>query len=228
MKDTSVEIDVISLLKKVWDNKIPIVVIGTIFAVLAFLASSLLITPKYDATTRVYVVGRQAEANNLSVQDLQAGTYLVNDYKEIITSKSVLGQVIRDNKLSESVGSLAGKLSVSIPTDTRVISITVRDANAAEAARLANAIREVAAEKIKEVTRVEDVTVLEEAETPDQPSSPNVRRNTVLAFLAGVFLTVLIVVVRNVLDDRIKRPEDIEETLGLPLLGIVPMYQQGK
>lgn len=221
MKENTVEIDVLDLLKKVWAKKFAVLIIGVLAAFLAYMASSLFITPQYDATTRIYVVNANNEGN-LSVQDVQLGNYLVNDYREIITSQAVINQVISDNNLSETTRSLSSKLSVSIPTDTRVISITVRESDPNTAANLANAIREVAAAKIREVTKVEDVSVLEVAEPPVSPSTPNTRRNTILAFIAGAGATVAFILVAAVLDDRIKRPEDIEDVLGLPLLGIVP------
>ena len=83
-------------------------------------------------------------------------------------------------------------------------------------------MREVAAEKIIAVTKVSDVTTLEEAETPKTPSSPNIRRNTIIGVLAGGVLMVIVVVIVEILDDRVKKPEDIEEVLGMTLLGVVP------
>ena len=88
--------------------------------------------------------------------------------------------------------------------------------------RIANGLRNVAAEKIIAVTKVSDVTTLDEAEVPQSPSSTNIRRNVLLGFIAGAGLMVVLMVVVEVLDDRVKRPEDIEELMGLTLLGIVP------
>ena len=83
-------------------------------------------------------------------------------------------------------------------------------------------MRQIAAEKIIAVTKVSDVTTLEEAEVPNSPSSPNIRRNTLIGFLAGGFLISVVILVVEVLDDRVKKPEDVEEALGITLLGVVP------
>ena len=106
--------------------------------------------------------------------------------------------------------------------DTRIVSITVKNAQPEEASRIANALREVAAEKIISVTRVSDVTTLEEARPALSPSSPNIRRNTLLAFLAGGAVMVVSVLLLELLDDHVKRPEDVEEVMQVALLGIVP------
>ena len=102
------------------------------------------------------------------------------------------------------------------------MSIAVSDGDAKEAARIANSLRQIAAEKIIAVTKVSDVTTLEEAEVPNSPSSPNIRRNTLIGFLAGGVLISVVILVVEVLDDRVKKPEDVEEALGITLLGVVP------
>jgi capsular polysaccharide biosynthesis protein wzd len=109
-----------------------------------------------------------------------------------------------------------------VPVDTRIVSIAVKDAQPEEASRIANALREVASEKIISVTRVSDVTTLEEARPALTPSSPNIRRNTALAFLVGGAVMVVSVLLFELLDDRVKRPEDVEEVMHVALLGIVP------
>ena len=220
-KETStIEIDVIVLLKSLWQKKFLILFVSLLVAALAFLGSTFLLQKEYTSTTRIYVVNRTD--NNITNQDLQAGSYLVNDYKEIITSADVMNQVINKENLSLKPSELSKKVAVTIPTDTRVISISVEDSNAKEAARLANAVREAATTKIKEVTKVEDVTTLEVAKVSNTPSSPNIKRNTLLGFLVGAFLSMAAVILTEVLDDRVKSAEDVENRLELTLLGTVP------
>lgn len=219
---TSAEINVLALVQKLWSKKFLILFTAFYFAVFSFLGTYFLIKPTYTSTTRVYVVNQNNEGNNLSAQELQAGTYLVKDYKEIITSNDVLSKVILDQKLDMSANQLAGMINVNIPQDTRVISISVNASTGQDAQELANKVREVAAEKIKEVTKVQDVTTLEDAKLPESPSSPNIKRNVVLGAVVGAFLAICGVALREILDDRIRRPEDVEEVLGLTLLGVVP------
>ena len=219
--NASIEIDVLYLLRKLWSKKFFIVFVGLLVGTIALLGSIFFIKPKYTSTTRIYVVSRSSDTS-LTNQDLQAGSYLVNDYKEVITSSEVLSSVIDQEKLSMSAGELSKEIAVTIPTDTRVISISVTDTDAQRACDIANTVREVAAEKIKAVTKVDDVTTLESATKPSHPSSPNVKKNAVIGALAGVFLAIVGILVAEVLDDRVRRPEDIEETLGMTLLGVVP------
>lgn len=218
--NASIEIDVLYLLRKLWSRKFFIIFIALVVGTIALLGSVFLIKPKYTSTTRIYVVS--STADSITNQDLQAGSYLVKDYQEVITSNEVLSSVIDKEKLSLTPNELSSMISVTIPTDTRVISISVEDENAQEATTIANTVREVAAEKIKAVTKVDDVTTLEAAEVPKEPSSPNIKRNTLIGVIAGGVLAVISIIILEVLDDRVRRPEDIEDVLGLPLLGIVP------
>ena len=222
-ENQAVEIDVFAMLKTLWKRKFSIVLVALVFAIAAFGYSAFLAKKEYQSTSRIYVVSRQNQDNNaLTNSDLQAGSYLVKDYREIILSQNVLSQAIEELKLDMTPAELSKKISVSVPTDTRILSITAKDGDPKEAARIANGLRNVAAEKIIAVTKVSDVTTLDEAEVPQSPSSPNIRRNVLLGFIAGAGLMVVLMVVVEVLDDRVKRPEDIEELMGFTLLGIVP------
>ncbi|MEG3308478.1 Wzz/FepE/Etk N-terminal domain-containing protein [Streptococcus suis] len=216
----TIEIDILLLLKTIWRKKFLIILTALFGAGIAFVYSSFLVTPQFDSTTRIYVVSQNVEAGaGLTNQELQAGTYLVKDYKEIILSQDVLSRVKTELGLTEDI---SNKISVSIPVDTRIVSISVRDADPNEAARIANSLRTFAAQKIVEVTKVSDVTTLEEAVPAEEPTTPNIKRNILLGLLAGGILATGIILAMEVLDDRVKRPQDIEEVMGLTLLGVVP------
>ena len=223
------EIDVFQLVKVLWKRKFLIVLAALVAGLAAFAYSSFVIQPQYTSTTRIYVVNRnQADKPGLTNQDLQAGSYLVKDYREIILSQDVLEKVVADQNLTMDAKTLGRKVSVTVPADTRIVSISVRDGKPEEASRIANALREVAAQKIISVTRVSDVTPLEEARPATSPSSPNIRRNTMMATIAGVGFVTVIVLLVELLDDRVKRPEDIEEVMHISLLGVIPNLEKLK
>ena len=224
-----IEIDVLQLVKVLWKRKFLIALVALLAGITAFAYSSFVIKPQYTSTTRIYVVNRnQADKPGLTNQDLQAGAYLVKDYREIILSQDVLEKVVADQSLTIDAKTLGKKVSVTVPADTRIVSISVRDGKPEEASRIANALREEAAQKIISVTRVSDVTTLEEARPATSPSSPNIRRNTMIATIAGVGFVTIIVLLVELLDDRVKRPEDIEEVMHISLLGVIPNLEKLK
>ncbi|CEX29941.1 capsular polysaccharide biosynthesis protein CpsC [Streptococcus pneumoniae] len=218
-----IEIDVFQLFKTLWKRKLMILLVALVTGAGAFAYSTFIVKPEYTSTTRIYVVNRnQGDNPGLTNQDLQAGSYLVKDYREIILSQDVLEKVATNLKLDMPAKTLASKVQVTVPADTRIVSISVKDKQPEEASRIANSLREVAAQKIISITRVSDVTTLEEARPAISPSSPNIKRNTLIGFLAGGIGTSVIVLLLELLDTRVKRPEDIEDTLQMTLLGVVP------
>ena len=230
MKDqNTLEIDVFQLFRALWKRKLVILLVAIITSSVAFAYSTFVIKPEFTSTTRIYVVNRnQGEKYGLTNQDLQAGSYLVKDYREIILSQDVLEKVVSDLKLDLTPKGLANKIKVTVPVDTRIVSISVNNRVPEEASRIANSLREVAAQKIISITRVSDVTTLEEARPAISPSSPNIRRNTVIGAGLGAGLVIVAVLLIELFDDRVKRPEDIEDVMEIPLLGIIPNLDKVK
>lgn len=225
----TLEIDVLQLFRALWKRKLVILLVAIITSSVAFAYSTFIIKPEFTSTTRIYVVNRnQGEKSGLTNQDLQAGSYLVKDYREIILSQDVLEKVVSDLKLDLTPKGLANKIKVTVPVDTRIVSISVNDRVPEEASRIANSLREVAAQKIISITRVSDVTTLEEARPAISPSSPNIRRNTVIGAGLGAGLVIVVVLLIELSDDRVKRPEDIEDVMEIPLLGIIPNLDKVK
>ncbi|VNL96187.1 capsular polysaccharide biosynthesis protein Cap5A [Streptococcus pneumoniae] len=228
-EQNTIEIDVFQLFKTLWQRKLMILLVALVTSAGAFAYSTFIVKPEYTSTTRIYVVNRnQGDKPGLTNQDLQAGTYLVKDYREIILSQDALEKVATNLKLDMPAKTLASKVQVAVPADTRIVSISVKDKQPEEASRIANSLREVAAEKIVAVTRISDVTTLEEARPATTPSSPNVRRNSLFGFLGGAVVTVIAVLLIELLDTRVKRPEDVEDVLKIPLLGLVPDFDKMK
>ncbi|HEU6505718.1 TPA: capsular biosynthesis protein CpsC [Streptococcus pneumoniae] len=228
-EQNTIEIDVFQLFKTLWQRKLMILLVALVTSAGAFAYSTFIVKPEYTSTTRIYVVNRnQGDKPGLTNQDLQAGTYLVKDYREIILSQDALEKVATNLKLDMPAKTLASKVQVAVPADTRIVSISVKDKQPEEASRIANSLREVAAEKIVAVTRVSDVTTLEEARPATTPSSPNVRRNSLFGFLGGAVVTVIAVLLIELLDTRVKRPEDVEDVLKIPFLGLVPDFDKMK
>ena len=224
-----IQLDIMLLLRRIWEKKILIVLVTLLFTALSLAVSIFVITPKYASTTKVYVVNQtKDEKRAITAQDVQLGSLLVKDYKEIILSNKVMEDSAEKSGTGLTAKELAKKVSVDAPKDTRIISITVQDKDPQVASDLANIVKEISADQIKEVTKIDDVTTLEEAKAATSPSSPNISRNAVLATVLGFILAVAGIVLFELLDDRVKRAEDIEEAMGLVLLGVVPDTKTGK
>lgn len=98
-KEDMIDIDPILILKRVLKYLWIIVLVGFVFGIIAFLWSSIMITPKYKSSTKVYVLNNNLANKKLTTQDFQIGNYLLKDYKEIILSSKVLERVIEKNNI---------------------------------------------------------------------------------------------------------------------------------
>lgn len=190
-----------------------IILSGIVFCLAAVMGTMLLITPKYESTTKIVV---------LTNQDIQTSTSLTKDYAELIKSRTVTEGVIAQLKLDMTHEELLKKLSVDTPTDTRVVSITVTDTDPYTAAQIANAVRDIAFKHIQQVMDIKAVNVVETANIPDEPSSPSVPKNGVIGGLLGILLAAAVVLIVYLTNDTVKTPEDVEKYLGLSVLGTIP------
>ena len=212
-REDIIDIDPMLILKRVVKYVWVILTVGIVFGIAAYMWSTIMVVPKYKSSTKVYVLNNNINEKKLTTQDFQIGNYLLKDYKEIILSSKVLERVIEKNGIQMNLVDLRSKIEVKIPQDTRILTITVEDTDSKRAADLANAVRDEAFLEIKEITKEESVNILEKAQESKTPSSPDIRKNTIMAIGIGILLSLAVVILKEVLDDRVKKQEDIEEGL---------------
>lgn len=222
--DDVIEIDLKEIFGVLWNKAWLILLCGIIAGAIGFCYSHFMITPQYQSTTKVYILSKQ-NGNNITYNDLQMGTQLTKDYKVLITSRDVLETVIENCELEDKYKNLAGRVTVENIADTRIIAITVEDPHPAIAQMLANEIRDVAADHIKDVMDIEAVNVAEEANLAEEPSSPSVPKWTLLGIMAGMCLCAGVILLRFLLDDTVKTSEDVERYLGLSTLAMIPIME---
>lgn len=224
-QDGEVEINLAELIPYLFHWFWLIAIVGLLTAAIGFAISAFVLTPKYQSTTKVYILSKTGANDSLTYQDTVLATNLTKDFKEMIKSRSVVETVIKECNLKESYGALAGNISVSNTTDTRIVGINVKDADPERAQYLANAVREVAAIHLQEVMDLEAVNVVEEANLPDSPVEPSKKKFTVIGFAIGAMITILILILNYYLDDSIKTSEDVERYLGMTTLATIPMFE---
>ena len=221
--EDELEIDLIGIALDLWRKMPFILLITVVTALMGFAYSSFYVTPMYKSSTKMYVMSSLDDSRTTVVTDLQVGTLLINDYVELIKSRYVLESVIEELELPMSVGQLASEISISNPESTRVITLTVKDADPIRAMQIADTVREAASEHIENVMNIEAVNVVDYADLPTMKCEPNVRKYTMLGAAAGFVLMCAIFVLRFILNDAIRTPDDIEKRLGLSCLAVIPV-----
>ena len=211
----------IAILDRIWI----VISVGIACALLVGIITKVFITPMYTSTTKLYVINKQSSENNITYTDLQTGNLLTNDYIIQVKGTKVLSQVISELNLTDTEDELASRITVSNPENSRFIVISVSDKDPVVAQQIASCVAEVSSDVVKEVMDLEKVNVAEEANLPLEESSPNLKKNVLLGGAAGVFVSLLLIVVFYLLNDRIRTPEDVKRYLGLNTLGQIPVLE---
>ncbi|MEP6868023.1 MAG: polysaccharide biosynthesis tyrosine autokinase [Novosphingobium sp.] len=73
-----------------------------------------------------------------------------------------------------------------------------------------------------------NISIIDNADVPGYPSSPNLMKNLVVALVIGSAMAAALVFLKDQFDDSIRVPEDVEAKLGMALLGVVPLSPDGE
>ncbi len=220
------EIDLKELLFELLNHWKMIALSTVLVAMIAFVWSYFLITPMYESTAQLYVLSKSTSIT--SVADLQIGTNLTNDYMEVISGRPVLEQVINNLGLEESYGSLYSKVRLENPSDSRILKITVKDADPAQAKMIADEIAEVSAAYIAEKMDQDPPSIIQHGYADNDKVSPSVMKNTMMGAMVGFLLAAAVVAVSYLLNDTVVHPDDVEKKLGLHMLASLPMEEGGE
>ena len=154
-------IDLIELLNRILDHWLLVAICALVGAAIMGVYSFYIATPMYQSTAKLYVVNSKDSAINLS--DLQIGNYLAQDYQEVFYNWHVQDRVIEELGLNYSYGQLRNMVSVSNPTNTRILYITVTDKDPEEARQIAGTFAKVACEFIAVKMDQQQPNIFEEA-----------------------------------------------------------------
>lgn len=220
-----IEIDLLELFHVLLNKAWGIVLAGIMVALAVVAVTIVFITPQYRSTTKMYVLSKQ-DSNTLTSQDMQTSLSLTKDYAELIKSRTVTEGVITQLDLDMTHEELLKKMTVDSATDTRILSISVTDADPYVACEIANAIRDVSANHIKNVMDIDAVNVVETANIPEDKISPSIKKNGLIGAMAGICIAAAIVLLMYLTNDTIKTQEDVERYLGLSVLGMIPMSEE--
>ena len=177
----------------------------------------------YTATSSMYVLVKNSGSTSTTSSDLSASQMITNDVAELIESD----RVTKDVASELSMSSLNGyKISVTSATTTRVITVSVSGKDANSCALIVNQIAKDVSSVAQEVMDVQSVNVIDEAQTPTSPSGPNRLLYTGVALLAGLFVAIAIVVLMDMLNTRVRNGEEVEEMLGVPVIGRIPVMKE--
>lgn len=223
-EEEAVSIELLPLFEAVVRQWWVVAIVTVIFAVGAFLGTKLFVTPSYRSNFTAYVNNRtdSEEQTVLSNADLSASRYLTYTYAQIITSRTVLETAAKLAELPHNYAQLSSMVGTSILSDTEIISVHVTSEDPAEAKAFADAIAQVSIEQISTIVDGSSMRIIDPAVFPTGIYSPDYLKSAVIGALLGFLLSAGLIVLREVLDDRVKDEESLESRFGIPILGTIP------
>ncbi|PGO26573.1 capsular biosynthesis protein [Bacillus cereus] len=192
-------------------------------AIVSAIISYFFMTPIYQSSTQLLVNQKKQQGAAFQAGEIQTNIQLTNTYKVIIKSPVILEEVKNTLNLNLSIQDLNNKVDVINSKDSQVIAITVQDKSPKLARDIANTTAEVFKKEIAKIMTVDNVTILSKAEVMEHegPVKPVPALNIAIAAIIGMLLSIGLIFILEFLDNTVKKEEDVENLLGLPVLGIV-------
>lgn len=222
------ELNLKQLINIIWNGKKYIIITIILSVLLGIGYSYFLVTPKYEASTTLVLAKAEEKATNeistgITQTDLNINQNLVSTYRELIRSKTVIREVMENLKIKDlKETTLKNNITVSSVRDTELIEITVKDENPERATNIANEIAKVFTVHVAEIYNINNVHVIDKAETNNIPYNVHHAKDIFIFVLIGVIFSIVSIIIISLLDTTVKTQEDIKKTTGMLILAEIP------
>ncbi len=220
LQDDEEVIDLAQLLFELRKHIVMLVLVTILGGALGFGVSRFVLTPTYTSTSMIYVMSKETTLTSLA--DLQIGSQLTEDYKVLITSRTVMEDVIQKLGLDMDYLELRGKVTLDNPSNTRILNISVLDTDPQRAKQLTDAVADSASSYIADIMEQDPPKIIEYGEIPLHKTGPKNMRNAGIAAILFLALAVAFITIEMLTNDTIKTEDDIEHYFGLPVLAAIP------
>lgn len=218
------EIDLLELARVLMQKAVIIILCLVIGAGASGVVTKMFITPQYSASSMIYILTKTTSVTSLA--DIQMGAQLTTDFATLALSRPVVEGVIDELGLNLDYEELKEKIKVENLTDTRILRITVEDADPKIAAEISNAMADATADQVADIMSTDRPSIVEKAVVAEQPSSPSLKKNVALGGILGMFLCMAVIIGLYLLDDTVKTEEDVQKYLKLNTLAAFPLKSE--
>lgn len=230
------ELDLKQLFKIFWNKRLQIISIVLVFLIIGSIYSFAFVKPKYQSYTTLVlaqsdVIAKEGDKNANQVQgitqsDLTLNQKLVSTYSELVKTKNVLREAIKNLRLNVQEEELRKNVKVSLVEDTELIKITVTNKNALDAKNIANEIAKIFSERVREIYNINNVYIVDEAEEATTPYNISHIKDILIFAVVGLVIAVIYVLLANLLDTTVKSADDIEKELEVSVLASIPTLKE--
>ncbi len=212
--------DILSLFARRWWV---ILLCGLIVGAVTFSFTYFLVAPVYTSSGTLYVNNvKDKNAINLTQNDIMLSQKLVNTYAEILNSETFRQNISRKLDSEVTSSQLKKMIKMSGVGETEILKVSASSTDPEMARKVVQAILVSAPEEIVRVVKAGSVEIIDNANVPTIPSSPNIQLNTIIGILAGILLSILIIFIIEFFDTTVKDEADLTNKYALPVLGVIP------
>ena len=221
VEDDEDVIDLLEVARTILRHIKLIILLSVVFGVGGFFGTKLLIAPTYTASTSIYLTPQISESGSLDYNSQMANSKLVTNVVNLLTQNNIMSEVAKDVGF-ESADSVKKLVSVKNESDTEIITISATTTDPKLSKDIANDTVSTFIRTMQKNLNVRNIEVVDKAKLSYVPSGPNVKKNTMMAGVVGLFIGVGYAVLKFLLDNRLRTKEEAEKYLGIPVFCEIP------
>ena len=217
--------EIVYALKKRWKLIVLITIAATLVsAILSFFV----IKPQYEAKTKLFIGKQESQDNNAyNNSDVMMYQQLMKTYSELVKTSDLVTKAVKSADLDynqKEIKEILKNLNANPSADTQILDLSYKGGNPKDVLKVTEAITNEFISESKELIPNGNVQVIQKAQLPEHPVSPNKKLNILIAFVLGLMVGIGVVLLLEYLDNTFKSREELEKTLELPIIGTIPDY----
>ncbi len=186
--------------------------------------------PLYKSTGSIYILRQDSDIDKGSDynSDFSLALSVVSDCTKLLTSRTVLNQVIVECDLDCTYADLSTMISINNPTNTRYLEISVLSDSPEKSKMIVDSICKIGKEQIVSIMGFNQVNIVDEGTLAEYPSNSRYSYTAVLGAIAAFILTYILFALVYIFDDKISDPDMLEKQLSLSVLAVIPNMNKEK
>lgn len=223
------EIDIKRIIEIIFSKKLIITLIILLSVTLGYVYSYYYKKPEYKSSVTILLVADENKTDkSLTQTDVNLNNGLISTYSSIAKSSSILQKTIQNLNLDIPVSKLEQNVEAKQIDNTQFLEISVKNESPERAKNIANELAEVFTEQIKEIYNLQNISIVDKAETEENPCNINHMKDMIIFGFAGIVLSIIIVMIIYMFDDTVKEQKDIEKNIKLRTIGTLPVDREKK
>ncbi|AQR95092.1 MULTISPECIES: YveK family protein [Clostridium] len=211
--------DILEILKRKWKL---VIAVASITTIITALVNFFLITPIFQVNSKVFIGKEENISSKYDNSDVQMYQKLLKTYSELMKTKDLIEDSINKNNLNISADEVIDNLKVTPMTDTQILQVSYENKDKVLAREVLVSIIDEFMLESKTIIQNGNVKVIESAELPEKPISPQKALNVAIAFIIGFMVGASLALIKEYVDDTVKTKEQTENVMGLPVIGMIP------